>query len=163
MEFLQKVFNNPQKTIIAIVIVLSLFLGYKAFAGEVEVGPTWTSGLNGGVGLTFSERVFEGVDLGVALISEQTYKGETIGNNGNVWLAYVAERPAHWWAVLPSDVSIGAAYHIQTSRLIGCHQGFLLGMKWRFGDWGVGIRHWSNAGVCERNRGQDLLTFSYRF
>jgi len=161
-----KIFNNPKKAVIGILLVISLFVGYKCSATELEVGPTYTSGFNGGVGLTLSERVFnDKLDVGVALIGPQSWEQVDIGNNGNFWFAYVAEKPDAWIVGLPDEVHIGGGYWFKTqSPINGCRQTFLLGLKWRLTEHAsVGIRHWSNAGICEINRGQDLLTFGWRF
>ena len=160
-----KLFNNPSKAVIAIVAIILLFFSYKAFATEVELGATFTGEFNGGSGLVLMERVLDDkIDLGVALISEQEWEDVQVGNNGNVFAAYVAQKPDTWWRGLPSEVSIGATHWIKTqSPINGCKQGFMLGLKWRINDWSIGVRHWSNAGICKPNRGQDLLTFGYRF
>jgi hypothetical protein len=160
-----KLFNNPGKAIVAILLVITLFVAYKAKATEIELGPTYTGEFNGGAALTLSERFADKIDVGVAIISAQSWERVNIGNNGNFWFAYVAERPDTWWKPLPSEVHIGGAYWFKTqSPINGCKESYLLGLKWRFGDHAsVGIRHWSNAGICSPNRGQDLLTFGWRF
>lgn len=159
-----KLFNNPKKAVIAIVIVLALFVAYKAKATEMEVGPTYTSQFNGGVALSVIER-FGPVDLGVTLVGEQEWENVKVKNNGLVWAGYVAERPKNWVKILPSEVAVGAGYWFQEDRppITSCHSTFMLGLKWRVKDFSVGIRHWSNAGVCDKNRGQDVLTFGWRF
>ena len=154
--------------IIAILIVLGLFLVYEsASATEFEVGPTYTSEFNGGVAISITQRVFsEKIDLGVSLIGEQEWEQVHVENNGVVWAAFVAQRPESWLPVLPSEVSIGAGHWFSDDRspITSCHSTFLLGLKWRLGDHAsIGIRHWSNAGVCEKNRGQDMLAFGWRF
>lgn len=163
---MRKLFNNPPLAILGIVLVILLFVSYKAKATELEIGPTYTSGFNGGVGLSVIERVADGkIDLGVTLLGEQSWENVNVSNNGNVWAAYVAEKPETWVAALPSEVHIGATYWFKAeSPISGCQNGYLLGLKWRLGEqFSVGIRHWSNAGTCPPNRGQDLLTFGWRF
>lgn len=165
MKLLTRLFNNRKPVAIAVLVFVLLFASYQAFAGEFEVGPTFTSEFNGGAGLTYSQRVMPKLDLGVSLISSQEWDDGrvSIGNNGNVWLAFVAERPASWRYV-PHELTIGPSVWIKTqSPINGCVLGYTLGFKYRFGDWGVGWRHWSNAGTCKPNRGQDLLVFSRRF
>ena len=101
-----------------------------------------------------------------ALISEQDYDKENLrlDNNGNVFAAFVASKPDRWWKILPSEVHLGPAYWIHTSRFIGANMGFTLALKWHIGEHAtVNIRHWSNAGTTKPNRGQDLLTFGWRF
>lgn len=158
-----RLFNNPKPAVFLIVLFLLLFFAYQAWAAEVEVGPTYTGGFNGGVGLTFSER-FSAIDVGVSLISDQQWDGVSVSNNGNVWAAYVARRPATWWPILPSELSLGPSVWIKTQDPIaGCVLGYMLSLKYRIGQGSIGVRHWSNAGTCKPNRGQDLLTFGWAF
>ena len=152
-------FDNKKSVVIALLVLFLLFVSYGVFAAEIEVGPTYTGEFNGGTGLVVTERVFDGkIDIGVALMGEQTWEGITVGNNGNVFFAFVAKRPERWWKVLPSEVTFGAAHWIKTDKnLIGSRQGFMLGIKWRFKErYSAGIRHWSNSGVVKPNRGQDF-------
>lgn len=164
-----RLFNNPKGVVFAILAVLGLFFLYavynKADAAEAELGPTFTGEFNGGLGLSYMERVHPKIDVGVTLISDQDWNDRVTHNNGNVWAAFVQERPDGWTRWLPSEMSIGAAAWINTDdRLIGCHLGYQLGVKYRFTKaLSVGIRHWSNAGTCKPNRGQDVLTFGWRF
>ena len=172
-----KLFDNPKPVVFAIMAVVGMFLLYKcsdAHAGEIEFGPTFTGEFNGGVHISYSERVrVDGaaIDLGLTLIGEQDFKGETIGNNGNVWVSFVAEKPDGWWGILPGEISIGAAYWInKDSRLIGDELGYQLGVRWLLPeDWprwapdAIGVRHWSNAGTAKPNRGQDVLALGWRF
>jgi hypothetical protein len=159
-------FNNKKATLYAIIAVIVIFLSYKAKATEVAVGGTYTSGFNGGMGIILSERVMKDkIDVGLSLISDQTFNGKTTGNNGNVFADFIAVRPESWWKVLPSEVTIGGAYWIKTDdRLIGSQLGYKLGLKWRINDGlSVGIAHWSNSGTVRPNRGQDLGYVAWRF
>lgn len=161
-----KLFNNPKPVVVVIILIILLFSAYKANATEMEIAATYTGEFNGGVALSISERLFDNkMDIGVSLISEQEWENVSIGNNGNVWAAFIATKPDNWWMVLPTEVSIGPSAWIKTqSPINGCILGYMLGLKWRLGDHSsVGIRHWSNAGTCKPNRGQDLLTFGWRF
>lgn len=163
---MRKLLNNPKPVVFVVLVIIALFATYKAKATEMEVGPTFTGQFNGGVGLLITERVLDNkLDLGIALIGDQEWNGQTTANNGNVFLAYVAEKPSSWVKLFPSEVSIGAAYWIKTDdRLVGSQLGYNLGLKWRLTEQAsVGIRHWSNAGTVKPNRGQDLLTFGWRF
>lgn len=163
---MKNLFDNPKPVVYAIVGIILLFSAYKCQATEIEFGPTYTGEFNGGAALTISERFLDGkMDFGITLVGEQEDNGLTIPNNGNVWVAFVAEKPAGWWAIAPSEVHIGAAYWIEEQKyLIGSRQTYLLGLKWRFKDhYSIGIRHWSNAGTTDLNQGQDVLTFGYRF
>jgi hypothetical protein len=165
MKFLQKLFNNANHIVVVIVLFVVLFLAYKtADAQEVDVGGTFLSEFNGGFGIAYSHRVTPSIDIGLALISEQSFYDTTLENNANFNVRFIRERPEDWWAVLPDELSLGGAYWIHTSRVIGCNVGFDLGLRWRLGDhWGFGWRHWSNAGTCKPNHGQDLAFISYRF
>lgn len=164
---MNKLFNNPKPAIAAIILIILLFAAYKqGNATEMELGATYTGEFNGGFALTINERIFnDKIDVGVTLFSEQNWKDVHVGNNGAFWAAFVAQKPEQWWKVLPSEVSIGASSWIKTqSPINGCLLGYTLGLKWRFGDHAsVGIRHWSNAGTCPPNRGQDLLNIGWRF
>lgn len=164
---MNKIFNNPKTTVAIIILVILMFVAYKqAEATEIEGGLTYASEFNGGYSLTVMERVLDNkIDLGVTLISEQDYAKENLKlkNNGNVWASFIATKPENWTPLMPTEVSIGAAYWIETSRFIGCRLGYQLGIKYRFGDASIGVRHWSNAGSCRPNRGQDLLTIGWRF
>lgn len=163
-----KLFNNPKPVVIAIVAFVLLMFSYWAFADqgdiEAEFGPTFTGEFNGGTALLVNYRVFDNVDAGFGLISSQEWDDVSIGNNGVYYLNLIAEKPAGWWRVLPDEMGLGPSGWIKEQAPInGCHLGFNMALKWRFGDFGVGVRHWSNAGTCKPNRGQDVLTFSYRF
>lgn len=162
---MNKLFNNPKGAVIAIVVLILLFVAYKANAEtEVELGATYSGEFNDGYALSLVERFSGRFDLGVTLVGEQNYKGHVVENNGAVWFAYIAKRPDSWVKVLPSEVTIGAAHWVETNRFIGCQQGYTLGLKWRFGSSAsVGVRHFSNAGICKPNRGQDILTFGWSF
>ena len=169
MDFFTKLFDNPKKAVYLILGFLALFFSYLFFApeadgAELELGPTYTGEFNGGFGLVFSERFADKYDIGVSLISEQSWEAVNIGNNGNVWAAYVAKKPENWWGILPSEFAVGPNVWIKNqSPINGCNLGYMLNMKWRIHNFSVGVRHWSNAGACSPNRGQDLLTFGYSF
>jgi len=158
-------FDNKKPVIIAIIILIALFTSYKAFSTELQVGPTYTGEFNGGIALVLSERVLDNkIDFGFSLFSEQTFNGQTTSNNGNVFVAFVATKPDKFWKFLPTEVSLGAVHWVKTDdRLIGSKQGYQLGIKYRFGQFSVGILHESNAGIVRPNRGQDSLMFGWRF
>lgn len=162
-----KLFNNPKKAVYVIVAILVLFLAYKANASEVEFGPTYTGEFNGGAGLIFTERFGDKIDLGIALFSDQEWDEGTdrVNNNGMVFGSFIAPKPESWWTVLPSEVQVGAGMWFKEQNPInGCYATFHMGLKWYLGDRAtVNIRHWSNGGVCKGNRGQDILTFGWRF
>ena len=157
--------NNKKSVVIAILVLIALFAGYKTYATEIGIGATYTGEFNGGMAITLAERVLDGkMDIGIAMISEQTFKEKTTSNNGNVFVNFVATKPEKWWRILPSEVLIGSAYWIKTDdRLIGSQLGYKLGIKWRFGQLAIGFDHWSNAGTVKPNRGQDLIYLSWSF
>lgn len=167
-----KLFNNPPKVVLLVLAFLLLFLAYlkwgpSADAAEFEAGPTFTSEFNGGLGIILKERFLDKYDVGVTLLSEQTWDdgSKYVGNNGNVWAAYVAKRPMDWWIIFPDEMAIGPSVWIKKqSPINGCEMGYMLNLKYRVGDnFSIGVRHWSNAGICKPNRGQDLLTIGYKF
>lgn len=174
MERLQKIFNNPPKAVIGIVIVILLFVSYAALAEdehlEIAVGPTYTSEFNGGAALSLSKRFHRNFDVGLSIISAQEWERVDIGNNGTIWMRFVAHRPEDWTPLLPLEVHIGANYWFKEQAPInGCQEGYLLGLVWQLPQWGivpntVGIDHRSNGGTCNgANRGQDMLMFGWRF
>lgn len=161
-------FDNPRRVVFAVVAVLVLAFTYRACSASeayLELGPAFTGEFNGGLGLVYTERLGDRFDLGLHLVSDQQWDGKSAGNNGGVTASIVFARPADFWRALPSEVHIGASAWIATDEnLIGCHLGYNLGLRWRLSDrFHVGWRHWSNAGTCEVNRGQDLLVFGARF
>jgi hypothetical protein len=163
---MKKLFDNPPVAIVAIVVIILLFAAYKAKATEIEVGATYTGEFNGGAAIVALERVAnERIDIGFALIGQQSYKDVELANNGNVFFAFVAKKPAKMWRVLPDEVSIGATYWYKIqSPINGGQNGYMLGLKWRITEHAsIGLRHWSNAGTSPPNRGQDLLTYGWRF
>lgn len=157
--------DNPKPAVFLILIfVLGFFTlrGCEAEAseGRVELGPTYTGEFNGGFGLIYTERFKGKWDIGIALLGEQKWDGITTGNNGNVFGQRIVKSPKERF-----EMGIGAAYWINTDRnLIGCHLGFTLSARWNITDRiPLTLRHWSNAGTCRPNRGQDLLTIGWRF
>lgn len=165
---MKRILDNPKPVVYAIVLFLVLAFSYRACSaddGYLEIGPTFTGGFNGGVGLMYSERVSPHWDFGLHLIGEQTWNGAVTGNNGGLTVSYVFKRPDSFFRFLPDEMHLGPAVWIETDdRLIGCQLGYNLGIRYRLGSrFHLGIRHWSNAGVCKPNRGQDLLVLGARF
>lgn len=168
-------FNNPGKVIIAILLVVALFVSYAAFAEEedhieIAAGPTFTSEFNGGMAVTLSKRVNPNIDVGISLVSDQSWDNVQVGNNGSFFARFVVHRPDGWWAGLPSEVQIGGNYWFKAQPPInGAKEGFLLGLHWNTPQpWAwmpdtVGVTHFSNAGTNKPNRGQDMLLFGWRF
>lgn len=155
--------DNPKTATLIVLTVISLFFLFISFSADasetrLELGPTYTSEFNGGAGLIYTERFKGKWDIGIALIGEQDWKGQTTGNNGNVF----GQRIVKYRKI---ELGLGAAYWITTDdRIIGCNLGFTMMTRWNITDrLSATIRHWSNAGTCKPNRGQDLLTIGWRF
>ena len=172
MDYLKKLFNNPEGAVKIIIVIILLFIAYAAIAEdqlEVAAGPTYTSQFNGGAAISISKRWGDNFDTGLTIISAQSWEEVNIGNNGTVWAAFVAHRPESWLPVLPSEVSIGANFWFkEQSPINGCKAGWLLKLGWGLPDWGIApdfllIDHRSNAGICSPNRGQDMLMLGWRF
>ena len=163
-----KLFNNPKKVVVLIVAFILLFLSYLYFndaeAAEAELGPTYTGEFNGGMALSIVDRFADDWDAGLTLFSDQSYENVNLTNNANVWIQYIAHRPERFWTWLPDEIGVGPAFwYKHESPISSCHPGFALSLKKRWGDFSIAIRHWSNAGICTKNRGQDLLSFGWRF
>ena len=168
-----KVFQRIKPVLILVVCFLLLFFAYRSANAEgfVEVGPTFTGEFNGGMGITYTERLYGRFDVGVMWISDQDFSGRNTPTNAGVMGKFVAERPDSFWKILPDELHLGAAYWVDTDdRVIGCHLGFALHIRYYITDsLHTGISHWSNGGSCTDqdgesiNRGQDLLVFGWRF
>lgn len=158
-----KLFDNPKPVvylILAFLVAFFLMRSCEAEASEgiIEVGPTFTGEFNGGVGLVYTERLAGKWDVGVMLVSDQQWENvPRVGNNGGIFVQRVVKYKAF-------EMGLGAAGWINTSRIIGCHLGYTLSVRYNITPRvPLTIRHWSNAGTCDRNRGQDLLTIGWRF
>lgn len=160
---LGKLLDNPKPVTVIVAVFISLFFLFLSFSanasdGRLELGPTYTGEFNGGAGLIYTERLKGKYDVGIALLGEQKWDGKTTGNNGNVFGQRIVKYKK-------AELGLGAAYWIKTDdRIIGCKLGYTMMLRWNFTDrLAASIRHWSNAGVCKPNRGQDLLTIGWRF
>jgi hypothetical protein len=146
--------------VLAFVIAFVMMRSCEAEAAEgtIELGPTYTSEFNGGAGLVYTERLGKHWDVGLMLMSPQQWEQvPTVDTNGGVMVQRIV-------TYKKLEMGLGAAGWINTSRLVGCHVGFALSIRYNFSPRvPLTIRHWSNAGSCERNRGQDLLTIGWRF
>lgn len=164
-----KLFNNPTKVVYILLAFTALFFAYSYFsaaeATEAEFGATYTSEFNGGAALVLSERFAGNIDVGISLLSDQSWEEVNVSNNAIFWAQFIAKKPDKFWNWLPDELGIGPSIWYKTeSPISNCHPGFALSLKKRFGDhFSVGIRHWSNAGICSKNRGQDLLAVGWRF
>lgn len=62
------------------------------------------------------------------------------------------------------DLGLGLAYMNRVHQNLGSELNFSLMVRYRFTErWSVAIRHWSNAGTTDNNRGLDVVTVGYRF
>lgn len=153
-----KLFDNPKKAVYVILAFLVLYFVFRAGEaradGFVGLGPSEINGY----GLVYTERLGGKWDLGLQLVSDQEWEGDkSVGNNGGVTVSRVVTKN-NW------DLMLGASAWVSTSRVIGCHLGFHLGAGYNLTDRvAVRLSHWSNAGTCERNRGQNLLLIGWRF
>lgn len=157
------IFKNAKPTVyIVLAFLIAFFLmrscEAEASEGTIEIGPTFTSQLNGGVGLVYTERLAGKWDVGVMLTTPQQWEAvPTVKTNGGLFVQRVVKYKAF-------EMGLGAAGWINTSRIVGCHMGFALSVRYNISPRiPLTIRHWSNAGSCDPNRGQDLLTIGWRF
>lgn len=155
-------FNNPKLVIITLVIFLGLFFFLRsgeAHAGAAEIGLTYTGEFNSGVALVYTERLAGKWDIGTKLISKQNYNGSTIENNGGIFGQRIVSTKNKRF-----ELGLGFSYWIKTSDLIGCHAAWDMSVRWNITDRiPLTVRHNSNAGICENNRGQDMLTIGWSF
>lgn len=160
-------FNNPRAIQIAIALFLLAFVVLRCTESEaaettIELGAAIASDDLSGIALGFSERFYGKWEVGAMLYGEQDFRkpeGDlTIGNNA----IFYAGRVVNWQRRL--ELSLGLAYWQNTNRLGGCHTTFALGVGLRLSThaW-LSARHFSNAGTCTPNSGQDSLTFAWRF
>lgn len=184
-----KLFNNPKKEVWFIVAFLALFFGLMAYnaraESRLEFGTTYTSTFvgeleressrlefaagytgefNGGVGMVFTERFKGKYDIGLALIGEQEWETKwgpvSVEPNGNVFAQRIVKTPAGRF-----EAGLGAGYWIKApTRITGCNLAFTMSLRWNITQRiPLTVRHWSNAGSCPPNRGQDLLSIGWRF
>lgn len=156
-------FNNKPGAVVLILLFVAAYLWSRnaeaeELTGAFELGATITSAeFNGGYGLVYTERVADVWDIGLQLMSDQQFEDKDIGNNGGFMVQRIVER-GKW------EMGLGGSYWIETSNVIGCHTAFAMNIKYKFSrNWHASWRHWSNAGICEHNKGQDLLTIGWRF
>ena len=157
---MKALFDNPKPVVFGILIFLVAFFSIRSCYGSgVELGPTLLSGY----GMVYSESIGEQQkwDVGVMLISEQSWDGNVAGNNGGIFI----ERLVRYKRF---SMGLGAAGWIGTSRLIGTQLTYHMSLRFLLpGDrFTLNYRHWSNAGTTPDegpNRGQDLVTVGWIF
>ena len=155
-------FNNSRVALYVIGVFLLGFLGLRAceaqaaetiVEGEIAIVSLESEGYTLGI----TERFAGKYDIGVNLIGEQTTHGEKVDNNFIVH----ADRVVTWKSV---ELNLGLAYWQDKNRLNGCHGGFSLGGAFNLNEkLAVRWRHFSNAGTCSPNVGQDMLLVAWKF
>jgi len=151
---MKNLLDNPKPVVFAIVLFLVAFFSIRSCeASQVELGPS----LLNGYGLVYTESVGK-FDVGVMLISDQEWdNGVTAGNNGGVLVQRMVKYKRF-------GMGLGAAGWVSTSKVIGAHLGFHLSLHYELSDrFNINVRHWSNAGTSDQNRGQDLITVGWKF
>jgi hypothetical protein len=154
-------FNNTRRTLYVIGAFLIVFFGFRACEAEaetiVEGGVSIVSLETEGYALGITERFAGKYDIGVNLIGEQTTHGEKIDNNFIVH----ADRVVTWQNL---ELNLGLAYWQNENRLSGCDTGFSMGGAVNLSEsLAIRYRHFSNAGTCSPNVGQDMLLVSWKF
>ena len=159
-----KIFDNPKP---AVYMILAFLVGFfllrscevEASEATLEIGPTFSGEFNGGMGLVYTERFNGTWDVGTMIMSDQTWNdgNSHAGNNGGLFGQRIVRYKSF-------EMGLGASYWINQSALIGDEFAWALSLGWQFNDHAsLRIRHWSNAGTVDRNRGQDILTFGWTF
>jgi hypothetical protein len=145
--------------VLVFILLFFCFLAYESQAAEVEIGPTNLSGRwsDGGT-LLITERVNKW-SFGGGIISEQychcTYPAD-IATNIFFQVQRVVDHKG--W-----EIGVGPAYFQNTNRALGTNLNWALSIGYRWDDFSIRVRHYSNAGSGSPNLGQDLLTFGYIF
>lgn len=146
-------------------ILFLLLITPSVYAGDViiEAGPTMLSkeyAKGGSVVLT--ERFYGTFDLSIGFITEQevtTNRGNFYALNQNIFVAGYKVFHTNRF-----EYAVGVAIFQNTNRALGCeltlpvYIGYKLTHRTVFK-----YRHFSNAGSCTPNMGQDMFTLSYRF
>lgn len=123
-----------------------------------EVGPAVLSSDYAEGGMFAINERFGKYELGMGYVSEQVVHGIDIREN----LFVEAKRVVKFGEKF--EMALGPAYFQNTNRALGCKFTGSLSMTYNFTDnWGVKVRHFSNAGSCSPNLGQDAFTIQYRF
>lgn len=156
--------GNKKSVVIAVAIMISVFALWRcspanADEGVMDVGATYTGGFNGGTAFSYSERLAGKWDIGVKVISEQSWEGNHARNNGGIFGQRIVKSPGGRF-----ELGVGFAYFIGTSPLIGCHGAFELSARYNITPKiTLTYRHNSNGSICDQNRGQDVLSIGWRF
>ena len=156
-------FNNKDKIKIVILSFLILFIGFlscESIKAETvfEAGATSLSAdFSGGADIFITERWDRKWNMGIGLLGEQTTKYDVNINNN---LMLFGER-----TVYRQDfyLGLGLAYLGNTTAVNGSHLNYLLSVGYDWNNWGIVLRHISNAGTSPPNSGQELLNIRYAF
>ncbi len=163
---MNKLFNNPKPAIIAIVLFIMCWLWMRSCEGETlfTVGAGMTSAeFSDSTGIIFSERFNDKWQVDLVLIGEQAgnfKEGTTqIRNNFSIGVSrIVMSRHKRF------ELGLGVAKWQNTSRIFGCDMTFHLNLAWNIQRrWALTWDHWSNAGTCTPNSGQELISIRYKF
>ena len=150
--------------IVGAFFLLALFFYSKeSDSMELEIGPTNLSGewAKGGI-LMFTQR--EGHwSFGGGYVSEQfvsTCPRPDCDNDIEPNIFFQVHRMVEYrrW-----ELGLGPTYFQNTNRALGQRLNWGLSLGYKYGDWTLRIRHWSNAGSGAWNLGQDALTIGYTF
>lgn len=155
---------RPVMLIAALLALLSFGFCREAKADvRAEVGPAIASGeFTSGAVLRLSQD-FGKFNIGLGYISEQNIvdrSNRTFATRPNLYVDIVRTVDIYgkWRG------GVGIAFFNNTNRALGCNANATLMIGYEFSDRvGVFLRHYSNAGSCVPNMGQDLLTAQYRF
>ncbi len=134
----------------------------SAEAATTEGGAAIASSELSGAVISYSERLDDKWDIGLFVVGEQSFQKADGKVRIGVNAAIHAQRVVSWKRL---EMGLGAAYWQNRNRLLGCHFTFSLSVrayspKERFF---VTARHFSNAGSCSPNSGQDMFLFGWRF
>jgi len=148
-----------------VIILLVAFCHEARSQVSIEAGPTILSGepAEGGA-LILSERFNDRWEVQVGYLSEQYV--DTCGRpdcqfdiRENIFLG--GQRVVGWERF---KLGIGMAAFQNINRALGCRVNFNLLIEWRWSAHVVSrIRHFSSAGSCTPNMGQDMVTLGWRF
>lgn len=157
--------KNWKATVWLVILFLVGFLTIRsceAQAGTIEGGGAIASSELSGAVIAYNERLAGKWDIGIFVVSDQTFKKPEGNIHMGVNAAIHGQRIVNWKSF---EMGLGAAYWQNTNRLLGCHLTFSLSVRQYFANkrFAVSARHFSNAGSCAPNSGQDMILFGWRF
>lgn len=157
-------FGNSKKARIAIVgfIVLVVVLAARCHAGELhlEIGASAIHGVGPTAGLyyKFGEDRHVSFEAGTQLWGSTRFDDIPVQNNWNPSVLMEARKG-------PVSAGLGFAYLARSDAIDGTNLNFSLKLRiqlpWK--DFGIVIRHLSNAGCCRgSNQGRNLIALDWR-